>query len=252
MYPTTCVGPGGILFIAADSLPLVASGLTFLAVLVVGVSIGMKVLRASAAAGPVAAAVAPPLPAVPHCPVCNVVKDGTNFCSNCGYDFSSFGPKAPAYLMSSWTAAGTGAPPVEPFVPKRGGRGGRNSFWPKIYDVQSARKAAKQGMGACFFVAGVTALVAFYSRMGFQLFPDINASAFLDAGVFAILGIGIYRMSRVAAVAALVLYLIEQVWVMSKVHTIIGFPFPMILIMVVCFAAGIRGTFAFHRYARLG
>jgi hypothetical protein len=67
----------------------------------------------------------------------------------------------------------------------------------------------------------------------------------VDAFLFAIIAIGIWKMSRVAAVLGLCLYLYGQWHLLTTVgETANG---AMIAIFVMFFASGIRGTFAYHR-----
>jgi hypothetical protein len=124
----------------------------------------------------------------------------------------------------------------------------QNGIWPIITDAASAKFAAKQGMGAAFFCAGSTLLFVFLARQGMALIQGIDESALVDAGVFAVLGFLILRMSRVAAVAALVLYIIERIVLWTRVSSIGGASIPMMLVIVLCFVSSVRGTFAYQRY----
>lgn len=177
----------------------------------------------------------PPLPAVSapvalYCPACGVQNPaGTTMCA-CGYNLATI--KMPSFPYSPAGPAATGSTE---------GRRSRNGW--VIFDEQSARKAAHQGMWGAFLVAIITAGVAVLAGLGFQLVNGVGSLAWIDAAVFAFLGLGIKNMNRAAAVGALVLYLIEQVALSQH----IGFN-PAMIAMVVCFVQGARGTFAFHRY----
>ena len=114
-----------------------------------------------------------------------------------------------------------------------------------IYDEQSARSAVRQGMWAAFLIAGATALVAYLAASGVSLVPGMTSAAWVDAAIFAALGVGFMRMSRVAAVGALILYVVERVWAMKYT----GFS-PIAIPMIACFAQSVRGTFAYHKYRR--
>jgi hypothetical protein len=113
-----------------------------------------------------------------------------------------------------------------------------------ISDEQSARKVARQGMWAAFFVAIVTGGASFLAGAGVPLFTGVGATAWVDAVIFAGLGVGIWRMSRVAAVAALLLYIAERIALAPTV----GLSPVMLIAMVSCFVQGVRGTWAFHRF----
>jgi hypothetical protein len=78
-----------------------------------------------------------------------------------------------------------------------------------INDLETARRVAKQGVWAALFVSIVTAVLAAVAAFGSSL-AGIQPIAFSDAAMFAVLSIGIGKMSRVAATAALVLFLIEK------------------------------------------
>jgi hypothetical protein len=71
----------------------------------------------------------------------------------------------------------------------------------------------------------------------------------IDASIFAALGFGIYRYSRLCAVLALLLYGIEQYY--SLMH-----PKPtntiVFVFFFVFFLRGIRGTFAYHKLKNKG
>jgi hypothetical protein len=98
-------------------------------------------------------------------------------------------------------------------------------------------------MWGAFLVAIITAAVAVLAGSGVTLINGIGPLAWIDAAVFAFLGLGIKNMNRAAAVGALVLYVVEQV---ALFHST-GFN-PMMIAMILSFAQGVRGTFAFHNY----
>jgi hypothetical protein len=139
--------------------------------------------------------------------------------------------------------------PIAPTAPVKKRR--QNGLWPVITDVASAKFAAKQGMGAAFFCAGSTVLFVFLARQGMSLIQGIDQTALLDAAVFAALGILILRMSRVAAVAALVLYIVERIALWVKLSSIGAASIPMMIVIMLCFVSSIRGTFAYQRYKGL-
>ena len=138
--------------------------------------------------------------------------------------------------MSS-PAPAAGSPPPGP-------NARRNGLWPEIRDEDSARYAAKQGMVGALVVAGVTALVSFLGTMGFSLW------SLLDAAVFVAIGVGIWRMSRAAAVAGLVVFLIERVQMAAAHPDQASKGVVMGVIITIAFINGIRGTFAYHRFTR--
>src|SRR5262245_49167653 len=98
-------------------------------------------------------------------------------------------------------------------------KGKVNFWWPDVSTKDRARAAAKGGVAVASFVAGITAAFALYA-----VFKDpvagITPWSFVDAFLFGAIALGIWRMSRVAAVSGLVLYLVEQgaLWSTSGPH----------------------------------
>ena len=119
-------------------------------------------------------------------------------------------------------------------------------YWPRLTDLKESEEAAHQGAGACFFVASVTAIVAGVSVSLNKPVLGMSAWAFVDAGIFAIAGWRIWRLSRIWAVLALVLYIIEMVYVVeSSPHVSSGAAFLRALLALAIFGS-VRGTFAYH------
>jgi hypothetical protein len=99
-------------------------------------------------------------------------------------------------------------------------------------------------MWGAFFVAIVTGALAFLADSGVPLIKGVGSNAWLDAVIFVALGVGIARMSRAAAVGALVLYVAERI----AMAPVAGLNPVMMIVMVSCFAQGVRGTWAFHKF----
>jgi hypothetical protein len=119
-------------------------------------------------------------------------------------------------------------------------------LWPAVDTPEQAVRAARRGMWAAVLVAGVTALAAGLALSGGEPVAGVDGSAFVDAVLFGVIGWGIRRLSRVAAVAGLVLYLLERAYMWAEGgDTNIAFA----IILSFCFVTGIRGTFAHHRLA---
>lgn len=117
-------------------------------------------------------------------------------------------------------------------------------LWPTIDDMESAKKAAHKGAAAAFVITIVTGAVTFLAVQGVEIFKDLaNSSSFIDAGLFLVIGFFIYRLSRIAAVIGLLLYIGEQVMMIQAA----GFRFSALMILLVCyFISGVRGTFEYH------
>jgi len=69
--------------------------------------------------------------------------------------------------------------------------------------------------------------------------------AVTSALVTGALGYGVYRRSRAAAVALLVLFLVSRIWYYLEAGSL-GSPL-LSIIFLYCFVEGVRGTFAHHK-----
>jgi len=74
--------------------------------------------------------------------------------------------------------------------------------------------------------------------------------AVASAGVTGVLGYGVYRRSRRAAVTLLVLFLISRIWFYLQTRSL-GSPL-LSIIFLYCFVEGVRGTFAHQRAITAG
>jgi hypothetical protein len=118
--------------------------------------------------------------------------------------------------------------------------GAERVLWPKIFDLASARRAAKAAVAISCFIAGIIVLLVLTS-LGLPQSPlSRPPAALIDAGLWLAIAFGIYKMSRVAAVAALALLLYNIAWVGGV------FSWPPILFAIFLFS-GVRATFVYHR-----
>jgi hypothetical protein len=122
-----------------------------------------------------------------------------------------------------------------------------NPWWPDVSTPEQAKAAAMGGSVVALIVAVVTGAVTLYATFRGP-FLGLTPWSFLDVFFFALIAFGIRRLSRVAAVAGLVLYLIEQVvqWTTSGFHN----PFVMGIFTLYLIHA-VRGTFSYHRMRAL-
>ncbi len=119
-------------------------------------------------------------------------------------------------------------------------------IWPPVTDATSAQKASKQGLWACAWCAGATLFLVVLSVLGVRLF-DFDIWALLDVLLFIVIGWGIYKMYRFAAMAGLALYIIERAFMWAEY----GPKNPVIaLIISLMFINSIRGIYAYHRYGK--
>lgn len=119
----------------------------------------------------------------------------------------------------------------------------KNWIWPSIFDKESARQVARQGIWAAVFVASITALFATISLTGTTI-VQVDAWAYIDAVFFALIAFGIYKMSRIASILGLLLYLFERAYMWS---TIGPKGLGMAAIIILAFVNSVRGTFAYHK-----
>ena len=116
-------------------------------------------------------------------------------------------------------------------------------IWPSIVDTTSAQKASKQGLWASALCAGATIFFVVLAQLGTQMF-NFDMWALLDAFLFIVIGWGIYKMNRIAAVAGLALYILERISMWSEYGT----KNPAIAIFItLMFINSIRGIFAYHK-----
>ena len=113
------------------------------------------------------------------------------------------------------------------------------ALWPTIIDKVTAKKTSRHGVWAAGFVSVATAIMARFGQI-------VSRAPFIDAILFAIIAFGIYRMSKIAAVAGLVLFIVVRIdtWIEH------GMKNPIITILIALyFINGVRGTFAYHKFA---
>lgn len=119
-------------------------------------------------------------------------------------------------------------------------------IWPPIVDSASAQKASKQGIWASAWCAGVTILLVVLGSLGIQML-NFNMWALFDAFIFIVIGYGIDKMNRVAAVSGLGLYLLERIdmWATHDPKN------PIIAVIIsIMFINSIRGIFAYHKFGK--
>jgi hypothetical protein len=110
-----------------------------------------------------------------------------------------------------------------------------------IANIEDAKAAAMIGAGAAGFAVLTTALLIVIGMT--------SPASWVDAGLFALISWLIFKMSRIAAVSGLVLFLLEKVY--QIVHVRLPVSGYVVAIFVTCgFIWGIRGTFAFHRFRK--
>ncbi len=156
------------------------------------------------------------------CPNCGLLNPPTALRCDCRYDFPSRAVKE-SYL---------------PQKEKDRLRPWRRWYWPEIHDPHTAKQAAEGASIAAFLVGAGTAAVAVLSLFGINVL-GISAWALVDAAIFAALGAGIWRGSRICAVVAPALYVIE----VAQMATRGGRLGIVTIVIVLYFIGGVRGTY---------
>lgn len=153
-----------------------------------------------------------------------------------------------APTTSQTAAAAEHTNDAAPAVQQPPKRPSQNPFWPTIYDRETARSTARQAAVAAFFCAAATGLMAFVAYAGLPLAPGTAGKALIDAAIFAALGLGIAKMSRMAAVIALALYVLERIYGCIRVGLPGVLATVVMLVLILCFINGVRGTAAHERF----
>ena len=115
----------------------------------------------------------------------------------------------------------------------------------RIRTVRAAVFATRCGAVAAYLFAIITLATSLSGTLSLRLPLVLPPGGYLDAALFAVLGWGISRFSRICAGLALVLYLFEQ----AVSFGVYG-PFSTILVIinVLLYLNGIRGALAYHRF----
>lgn len=125
-------------------------------------------------------------------------------------------------------------------------------LWPPIDDVSDSIKVARSGSAAAFLCAIVTGALTWFSTKGHSLIEGLSALAYIDAVIFLIVGFGILKMSRIAALAGLGIY----IWGKYDLWQTMGpsaFRAPyLIILFTIYFINSVRGTFAYHSMKEKG
>ena len=118
-----------------------------------------------------------------------------------------------------------------------------NAWWPRIHDAETARRVARQAFWAAIVVVVITLLLVGLAAAGKPV-GGVTPIALVDAALFALIALGIRRMSRVAAFAGLLLFGIEKLLMAQSMN--VG-NLVTAAALLFAFANGARATIAFHR-----
>ncbi|QKD82272.1 hypothetical protein HPC62_08805 [Thermoleptolyngbya sichuanensis A183] len=129
-----------------------------------------------------------------------------------------------------------------------------NRWFPEIDSIATAHRVARQGVIASLILAGVTTAFAIAATQNtlpselLELDEVFNPLLFVDALIYGAIAWGIQRMSRIAAIAGLSIYLLSRVLLhLSGMPTNL-FGMAIVTLISVAFINAIRSTFAYHRF----
>jgi hypothetical protein len=123
----------------------------------------------------------------------------------------------------------------------------REYFWPRVDNANAAKRVARSGAGAALFEGGFEALLTTLSLARANGVMRLGATTYLDASVFLILGVFIYRgPSRGASLLALCCFAVEIIWRIEH-HLPENDPV-FVLIFAWFYILGVRGTFAWYSH----
>ena len=124
----------------------------------------------------------------------------------------------------------------------------KHKLCPPISQIDSARRMAAWAFSGCLFLACATMLILILDFTGRSLIPTGQGwISIVNVAFFSLAAVGIHRMSRAAAVSALLFYLLVCIWkawygVDFRDMTVLGFAsLPML-----AFVIGIQGTFQYQ------
>jgi hypothetical protein len=120
-------------------------------------------------------------------------------------------------------------------------------YWKQISDQDTAEDATKAAVGVSYFVAAVTGLLGVLSLAYRQPIFGLDGWSLVDAGLFVVVGWRIRKMSRAWAVGGILLYTLEIVDSLVEGRGGIGV---LTIVFILTYVNALRGTFAYHRYAR--
>jgi lysylphosphatidylglycerol synthetase-like protein (DUF2156 family) len=129
----------------------------------------------------------------------------------------------------------------------------RESFLlPTIADLKSAQAAGRQGTVMCVLIMVMTTVVTVMAAVA-PLTPGQEAGttemiigAMIVLVIYGTFAVMIYKMSRVAAILALLVYVGDRLFMIAQ-QGVSGQSVVAILV-VFAFINSIRGTFAYHRF----
>jgi hypothetical protein len=123
-------------------------------------------------------------------------------------------------------------------------------YWPKLTGLEESEQAARQGAGACFLIAVITAIMAGISAWFDKPVMGVDAWGFADALIFAAAGWRIWLLSRTSAVLALAIFIIETVYAVESSRDVPAAGAYVRAVLALVLIGSVRGTFAYHAFRK--
>ncbi len=123
-----------------------------------------------------------------------------------------------------------------------------NGLWPVLDTPDKARAACRSGAAAGLLVTSATFVFAVLGTAGveFAVQLGMDASAFGEGAVFALLSWGMFKCSRIASVLAAILFFVERI--VMALNGIGGGGTLLALVILLGFVGAVRGSFAWHQF----
>jgi hypothetical protein len=128
-----------------------------------------------------------------------------------------------------------------------------NIFWPKVDTLETARHACVRGAWTATALSAVSAIVVVLAASGAEILTglEIGPRVIIYSVVLFCAAWGMFRCSRVAAAAALTLYVVERIAGLSALGTNTMSGNIMSIVIALFLLGAVRGAFAHHRYLKV-
>lgn len=167
-----------------------------------------------------------------QCPNCKLLNPRSALICDCGYDFQTGRVQHRLQEHTSSMSRPT------------------DLLWPIIIDAQTAQRVTKRAAVGAFLVGGMTTFLAVCVYFGMS-HSFVTPQALVDGVLFIGIGVCIKKMSRAAAVFALLLWIVERIYVGMHHPSAWLTQGVWSVIFGLVFMNGVRGAFAYHGYQPL-
>ncbi|MDO8468507.1 MAG: hypothetical protein Q7S29_01995 [Candidatus Peribacter sp.] len=157
-------------------------------------------------------------------------KESAKFCKTCGKPLNETGGKCGSDTHHEKGAGSKENPHMTNDFLKR--------FWPEMETDKECIGAAKVASVVAAFLAVFFAIISLNAG---------NNLGLIDVALFGAIAFFIWKMSRIAAVSALILYLFECYTTISSGTEIKPLSWVFTALYIYAFVVGIRGTFAYQK-----